>query len=89
MRDMLQSETRNIKRPAFTIFALGFRPFFLSAAIFAVVLLAFRIAQEISSANDRLVTVDLLGGHLEQEGTEATEWQSLRWDSSNPGPLSV
>jgi uncharacterized protein involved in response to NO len=37
---MLQSETRNIKRPAFTIFALGFRPFFLSAAIFAVVLLA-------------------------------------------------
>jgi uncharacterized protein involved in response to NO len=36
----LQTEARNIARRSFILFALGFRPFFLLAAIFAVVLMA-------------------------------------------------
>jgi uncharacterized protein involved in response to NO len=40
LRDILQPKTRNIAPREFILFALGFRPFFLLAAIFAVVLMA-------------------------------------------------
>jgi len=36
----MQPETRNIAQRSFVLFALGFRPFFLVAAIFSVVLMA-------------------------------------------------